>query len=134
MFCLDERIQSTCFFLADWPLSRVLLKDDQNYPWFLLVPRINDVQELYQLSQQEQSLLMQELNRLSLLIKGHYQPKKLNIASLGNIVQQLHIHCIARSEQDCLWPQGIWQSAYTSVPYSEDKIKSILPVLKELMI
>jgi diadenosine tetraphosphate (Ap4A) HIT family hydrolase len=69
---------------------------------------------------------MQEINRLSLLVNQYYQPKKLNIASLGNIVEQLHIHCVARTEHDPLWPQGIWQAAYVSEPYAEERIKTIV--------
>jgi diadenosine tetraphosphate (Ap4A) HIT family hydrolase len=133
LFYLDERIQSSCIALADWSLSRVLLKNDQNYPWFLLVPRKNDVQEIYQLTLQEQMLLMQEINQLSLLIKDYYQPKKINIASLGNIVEQLHIHCVARSECDSLWPHGIWQPSFTCMPYTEEQLNTVLPVLKDLL-
>lgn len=133
MFYLDERIESTCFVLGDWPLSRVLLKNDQSYPWFLLVPRINDVQEIYQLDKAAQSLLMEEINQLSLLVKQHYQPDKLNVAALGNVVAQLHVHIVARSTQDGLWPQGIWQGAQNSIPYEECRLNSILPGLRTMI-
>jgi diadenosine tetraphosphate (Ap4A) HIT family hydrolase len=133
LFQLDPRLQSTCFYLGDWPLSQVLLKNEQNYPWFLLVPRRKNVQELYQLATEEHILLMQEINQLSLLITHYYQPKKLNIATLGNIVEQLHVHCVARTEQDPLWPQGIWQASYTPVTYSDEAITMVLPTLKHLV-
>jgi diadenosine tetraphosphate (Ap4A) HIT family hydrolase len=134
LFQLDSRLQSTCYYLGDWPLSQVLLKNEQHYPWFLLVPRRESVQELYQLNAQEQAHLTQEINQLSLLIINYYQPKKLNIATLGNIVSQLHVHCVARTEQDPLWPQGIWQSCHTPTPYNDEIIKEILPILKRLVL
>ena len=133
LFYLDERIESTCFVLGDWPLSRVLLKNDQSYPWFLLVPRINHIQEIYQLDKAAQSLLMEEINQLSLLVKQHYQPDKLNVAALGNVVAQLHVHIVARSIQDGLWPQGIWQGAQNSIPYEECRLNSILPGLRTMI-
>ena len=133
LFQLDPRIQATSFFLGSWPLSNVLLKNDENYPWFLLVPRRSDIEEIYQLDAQDQLLLMQEINQLSLLVKNYYQPKKINVASLGNIVRQLHIHCVARTEQDSLWPQGIWQSSYQSTPYPEAVLQTMLPRFEELV-
>lgn len=133
LFQLDARLQSTCFFLGHWTLSSVLLKNDQSYPWFVLVPRKSNIEEIYQLSQEEQFILMQEINQLSLLIKNFYQPKKINVASLGNVVQQLHIHCVARTEHDPLWPQGIWQTAYKAVPYTQATIEEIVPKLKQLI-
>lgn len=133
MFELDERIAASSFVLGDWSLSKVLLKNDRNYPWFLLVPRRAKLEELYQLSGKEQGLLMQEINQLSLLVKNYYQPEKINIATLGNMVRQLHIHCVARGEQDPLWPQGIWQTAYQAQEYSEKELTVILPSLVNLV-
>ena len=97
------------------------------------MPRITNVQEIYQLSQEEQRVLIQEINQLSLFIKQYYQPKKINVASLGNIVAQLHIHCLARLVDDPLWPQGVWQPAYEAKPYSDAWIANKLPTLKQLI-
>ncbi len=133
MFQLDERLNSSGFILGDWTLSTVILKNDRNYPWFLLVPRIIDVEELYQLNSEEQLLLMKEIKQLSLIIKDNFQPKKINVASLGNSVRQLHIHCVARSENDPLWPQGIWQNAYQPDVYNEEELKLLLPRLRLLI-
>ena len=130
---LDERLSSSCFVLGNWPLSTVLLKNDQNIPWFLLVPRVNNVEEIYHLESHEQIMLMQEINHLSLLVKKHYQPEKINIAALGNIVRQLHVHCVARTSNDPFWPQGIWQSCYQSKAYSEEQLQLLLPILKNLV-
>lgn len=134
MFSIDERIQSTCFTLDDWPLSRVLLKNEQHYPWLILVPRKNNVHELYQLEKEARQILMEEITQLSLLVNEYFKPEKLNIGALGNVVPQLHIHIVARSQSDDLWPQGIWQSAMHATPYEEKRLNTLLPDLKRVVI
>lgn len=131
MFLIDERIQSTCFMLGDWPLSRVFLKNDQQYNWFILVPRKENIQEIYHLSKNDRELLMEEINQLSLLVKKKFNPDKLNIASLGNIVSQLHIHVVGRRSNDVLWPQGIWQSSSGTMPYNMNELSPELSSLSE---
>ncbi len=133
MFSIDERIQSTCFTLGDWPLSRVLLKNEQNYPWFILVPRKSNVHEVYQLVKEERQILMEEINQLSLLVNDYFKPDKLNIGALGNVVPQLHIHIVARNKSDDLWPQGIWQSTMQATSYEEKQLNAFLPELKNLV-
>lgn len=128
---IDTRILSTSFALGDWPLSRVFLKNEQAYPWFILVPRTPSIQEIYQLNKNERMLLMEEINQLSLFINEHFHPYKLNIGALGNIVSQLHIHVVGRKQDDPLWPQGIWQSAMQTTPYTEDQLNQQLPSLRE---
>lgn len=133
MFCIDERIQSTGFFLGDWPLSRVFLKNEECYPWFILVPRKENIQEIYQLVKEEREVLIEEINQLSLLVNGYFKPDKLNIGALGNVVPQLHVHIVARTKNDVLWPQGIWQSSMLATPYDEEKLKTLLPILRNLI-
>lgn len=133
MFQIDERITTTSLFLGQWPLSSVFLKNDQNIPWFILVPRKAEAEEIYHLNSEEQKILIQEINQLTLIIKNHYQPRKINVASLGNIVQQLHIHCVGRTEEDPLWPQGIWQVNYQPTPYPKELLKTTLPQLELLI-
>lgn len=102
MFCIDDRIKSSSFILGEWPLSTVLLKNDASYPWFILVPRKMDIQEIYQLEKSERFLLIEEINQLSLLVRDYFKPDKLNIGALGNIVPQLHIHIVIRRKNDPL--------------------------------
>lgn len=130
MFCIDERLQSTCFLLGEWPLSSVLLKNDSQFPWFLLVPRKNNLKEIHQLESVERFILMEEINQLSLLMNNYFKPDKLNIGALGNVVSQLHVHIIGRKVQDALWPQGIWQPSLTNIHYDETLLNSLLPELK----
>ena len=133
MFCIDERIQSTSFLLGDWPLSRVFLKNEDSYPWFILVPRRENIQEIHQLVKEERQILMEEINQLSLIVKDNFKTDKLNIGALGNVVSQLHIHVIARNKKDTLWPQGLWQSSMNSTPYEEQRLNKLLPDLQELI-
>lgn len=132
MFDIDDRIRSTSFILGEWPLSTVLLKNEQAYPWLILVPRHESVQEIYQLSKQDRALLMEEINQLSLLVQEYFKPEKLNIGALGNIVAQLHVHVIGRNKQDSLWPQGVWQSSHHPNSYTEEQLKKLLPDLQAL--
>jgi diadenosine tetraphosphate (Ap4A) HIT family hydrolase len=133
LFCIDERIISTSFILGDWPLSRVLLKNESQFPWFILVPRVENIQEIYQLAKENQQVLMEEINQLSLLVNHYFNPDKLNIGALGNVVPQLHVHLIARNKHDAMWPQGIWQSALNSRAYERSELNPLLADLKDLI-
>lgn len=119
---IDTRILTTCVFLGEWPLSKVFLKNQSNYPWLILVPKVENISEIYQLTSQMQHQLMDEIKAASIILEKLLQPTKLNIGSLGNIVSQLHIHVIARFEHDDLWPHGIWQENMKSKPYHADEL------------
>lgn len=129
-FLIDSRITTTCIELTDWPLSRVFLKNEANYPWFILVPRQDNIQEIHQLPQKLQYQLMDEINQLSFIIHDQFKPDKLNIGALGNIVSQLHIHVIARFTHDKLWPHGVWQANQTTTPYTPDAIEILIKQLQ----
>lgn len=132
-FRIDNEILSTCFEVADWPLSRILLKNNANYPWLILVPREKGIQDIDQLSPQSRYIFMEEISQLSSIVKLYFRPDKLNIGALGNIVPQLHMHIIARYKQDELWPHGVWQSAQTTCPYTEDKLNRLIGELRGLV-
>lgn len=129
-FILDARIDSSCFELVDWPLCRVLLKNNADYPWIILVPRQDSIQEIIELSTYMQHQLLDEIARLSLIMKTFFNPDKLNIGTLGNIVSQLHIHVVARFTHDPLWPHGVWQEDLSHNPYSPNQLKSLLKELR----
>lgn len=132
-FVVDDRISSTCFELGDWPLSRILLKNNADYPWLILVPRIENVQEIDQLAQQSRHLLINEISQLSSIVRTCFKPDKLNVGALGNMVPQLHIHVVARFTHDKLWPHGIWQAAQTTSSYAEDSLNPLLAQLRSLI-
>lgn len=105
---IDPNLLTDSFEICDLELSRVILKNDKDNPWFLLVPRKKNASEIIDLNSEEQSLLMEEIVLVSNFLKEYYRPFKINVASLGNQVRQLHVHVIARYEGDRAWPNPIW--------------------------
>lgn len=94
--------------VGDLPLSRVLVINDANYPWLLLVPRRTGVSEMIDLDEVEQAQLWTEIARTGRALKAVTECDKLNIATLGNVVPQLHVHLIARRKGDAAWPKPVW--------------------------
>ena len=94
--------------LGDLPLSRVLVMNDANYPWLILVPRKPDITELIDLDEREQTQLMGEVTQVARALRELTACHKLNIAALGNVVPQLHVHIIARFRHDAAWPNPVW--------------------------
>jgi len=120
----DELLQGKIDLLS-WPLSQILMVNDQNYPaWFVLIPRINGLTEITDLSQQQQEILWREVGALAKLVKETCTPCKLNIASLGNIVPQLHIHITARRADDPAWP-GPCYGAVAAKPWDDASFLSL---------
>ncbi len=130
-FSLDERLQSSCFTLIDWPLSRVLLKNHADYPWLILVPRKMHVTEMTELTELEQKQLMCEINTASQIMQRIFQTDKINVGALGNVVSQFHFHIVGRYRHDPLWPQGIWQAANIEKKYTDPQsvIEQLMPAL-----
>lgn len=121
MFELHPQLDKDCLVLGDFPLCRLLLCKDANYPWCILVPRANDVREIYQLSEGEQRQLIWESSYLARILDLMYKADKINIAALGNMVPQLHIHHIARYIKDPAWPGPVWGVA-PAKPYSKNEL------------
>jgi diadenosine tetraphosphate (Ap4A) HIT family hydrolase len=105
---LHPQLVNDTFGVGDLPLSRVLLMNDANYPWLILVPRRADIVEIIDLDEQQQSHLMSEIALLAGVLKDVTACDKLNIAAIGNVVPQLHIHVIARRRDDAAWPRPVW--------------------------
>lgn len=121
-FLVDERLQNSSFFLLDWPLSRILLKNHADYPWIILIPRRENITEIMQLHRSDREQLIHEIDAASHVLQNIFQPDKLNVGSLGNIVSQLHIHVVGRFQHDPLWPQGIWQLNNIEKPYTDSAL------------
>jgi len=117
-FELDPRLAADTRFVGDLALSRVLLINDSNYPWLLLVPRRRGVSEITDLGHLERAHLMTEITAVADALKAETNCDKLNIAALGNVVPQLHVHIIARSHNDAAWPRPVWGHA-PAQPYSD---------------
>ena len=109
--------------IGDLPLSRVFIINDANYPWLLLVPRRADIVELIDLDDVEQAQLMTEITRVARALRAVTGCDKLNIAALGNVVPQLHVHLIARFRADAAWPKPVW-GVVPARPYEREELNS----------
>lgn len=107
--------------LAHWPLCEVRLMDDAHHPWLILVPRVEDAVDITDLDAAQQATLMREIDRAARALQSAVKPHKLNVAALGNVVPQLHVHVIARYRDDIAWPRPVWGTA-TAQPYSPEQL------------
>lgn len=130
VFKLHPQLIQDTLFVTDLVLSRLLLKNDARFFWLILVPRKPEISELIDLTSAEQEALLAEINLLSKLLKESYEADKLNIASIGNIVPQLHIHVIARYQKDCAWPAPVW-GFQEPLPFSAEKSESLVEILRQ---
>lgn len=108
MFKLDERLFKDTVVLGDFTLCRVLLMNDSRYPWLILVPRRAGISELFELEMAEQQQLWQETSYVGQVLKDVFQADKINIATLGNVVKQLHMHIVVRMQDDAAWSAPVW--------------------------
>lgn len=115
-FVLDPRLANDTVKLWDWPLCSVLLMNDARYPWVILVPRVPEVAELFELSADDQSQLLKESMAVGAFMAKEFGADKINIANLGNVVRQLHIHHVARFKSDATFPGPVW-GVGTAEPY-----------------
>lgn len=129
MFTLDQRLQQDTLLLGDFPLCRLLLMNDANYPWFILVPRRDEVSELFQLDAQEQQQLWRESTELAEVLKDTFKADKMNVATLGNVVSQLHMHVIVRRKDDPAWPAPVW-GKQPAKPYSDEQVAALRSKLR----
>jgi len=108
IFKLNPTLANDTFPIGCSDLCEWRLMNDAQYPWIILVPQIDGATEIIDLSTEQQTLLLSEINAASQVLKTLCNPDKLNIGALGNLVPQLHIHCIARYQHDPCWPKPIW--------------------------
>jgi diadenosine tetraphosphate (Ap4A) HIT family hydrolase len=108
---LHPELKKDTIDIGDLPLCRVLVIKDGHYPWLLLVPRSEGAVEIFDLPEIEQAQLMTEISRVARALKDITKCDKLNIAALGNVVPQLHVHVIARRQSDVAWPRPVWGAA-----------------------
>lgn len=128
-FVLDPRLAADCHVVGELELSRVLLMDDARFPWLILVPRQAGLRELVELARDQQHALLDEINRVAHVLHAMTNPDKMNIATLGNVVSQLHVHVIARHVGDAAWPRPVWGVGERS-PYTEAERTRVLGLLR----
>lgn len=127
-FTIDEQLATDTAFIADWKLSRVLLMNDARFPWLILVPRRTDVSEFFDLTPEDRQTLTEEFSRAGENLKKLTGCDKINICVIGNQVEQLHVHVIARKENDDVWPSPVWSRGF-AVPYEADALDQAVQTL-----
>ncbi len=125
---LHPQLAKDCIQLGAFPLCRLLLMNDRNFPWFILVPDRDGIREIFQLDENDRAQLMRESCLLSEFLMAEFEGDKLNVAALGNQVPQLHLHHIVRFESDLAWPGPVWGKA-AAVAYSAEGIEGIRETL-----
>jgi diadenosine tetraphosphate (Ap4A) HIT family hydrolase len=126
---LHPQLAKDTIDIGDLPLSRVLVIKDANYPWLLLVPRREDAVEIIDLDEVAQAQLMTEITRVSRALKDITKCDKLNVAALGNVVPQLHVHIIARRTSDAAWPRPVW-GVTQPVPHDAQEVQQFISAMR----
>ena len=123
-FDLHPQLAANNIPVRDLKLSLLMLSNQKTLPWLLLVPRRPQMKEIFQLSSEDRSILMEEISQASRALHLLFAPDKINIGALGNIVPQLHIHVIARFKNDPAWPGPVW-SRFEPAPYTDAGIEDM---------
>ena len=132
MFTLHPQLAKDCFVIGQFPLCQLLLMNDRNYPWFILVPQRENISEIYQLTEADQKLLWRESTDLSARLARHFAADKMNIAALGNVVPQLHMHHIVRYRHDPAWPAPVW-GKLPAAAYTDSDMQQLLTNLTPIL-
>jgi diadenosine tetraphosphate (Ap4A) HIT family hydrolase len=135
-FALHPRLAADTAFIADWPLSRVLVMNDERFAWIILVPRRADVSEIFDLDEAARAVLTSGIARVSERLKiwaaARGSCDKINIGLIGNVVKQLHIHVVARTKDDAAWPGTVW-GAGQAVPYGAGDLARVIAELRDTL-
>ena len=129
-FQLHPRLKQDCISIGRFDLCQLLMMNDSHYPWFILVPEKADIKEIYQLAKPDQHTLLEESSYLAENLAALYKADKMNIAAIGNLVPQLHIHHIVRYQSDKAWPDPVW-GKFAAIPYTQQQIADNITRIKE---
>ena len=121
---IHPRLAADCILLGRFPLCHLLLMNDSNYPWFILVPDREGVREIYQLDDADRAQLLGESCALAEFLMRDFDGDKLNVAALGNQVPQLHLHHIVRYQSDPAWPAPVW-GRHPPIPYPPEALQEV---------
>ena len=124
MAAIHPLLADDCIHLGRFRLCHLLLMNDRNYPWYILVPDRDNIQEIYQLAGDDRQQLLAESCLLSEFLMDEFDGNKLNVAALGNQVSQLHLHHIVRFETDPAWPAPVW-GKQPPLPYTDEALDEI---------
>lgn len=131
-FQLHPRLKEDCLVVGQLALSQLLMMNDSQYPWFILAPRRPGVTEIYQLEKNDRQQLLNESCVLAEKLQEIYRPDKLNIAAIGNLVPQLHVHHVVRYRTDIAWPAPIW-GKFPAQPFTQKLADSRIAGLREAL-
>lgn len=126
-FTLDPILKRDSHYLTELKLCQIRLMDNSNYPWLILVPMKNNIIEITDFEQTDYDLFNWEIRKVAKILQNEFKPDKLNIAAIGNVVPQMHVHIIARFKNDTLFPKTVWGSQF--LPYDEESLKAIKDIL-----
>lgn len=129
-FQLHERLAADTWAVRDLPLCRVLLMDDSRYPWVILVPRRDGLREFHEVASADKAAFQGEIDLVSEVLKASSGAFKLNVAAIGNMVPQLHVHVIARFEGDAAWPKPVWGLG-EATPYAPQEAEFLMERLRK---
>ena len=129
MFELNSRLEQDSLFVGDFKLCMVRLINDARYPWVILIPKRKDVTEAFQLDESDQHQLNIESLYVAKQLAALVDADKMNIAALGNVVSQLHIHHVARYKGDETWPAPVWGKG-DAVPYKKAESDAVIQQLR----
>jgi len=129
VFSLDSRLAADTIAVCELPLSTVRLMNDSRFPWLILVPRRANASELTDLEPADRLRLWDEVADASRTLAAIAKPKKLNVAAIGNVVAQLHMHIVARNERDAAWPGPVW-GVGTAQPYAPGAAERLIAELQ----
>ncbi len=132
-FRLHPSLKASTFPVVHLDLCKVLLQNDERFSWLVLVPCVSDIKEIYQLSSDQQHLLVDEISRVSQALQVYTKADKINIAAFGNMTPQLHIHIIARFETDPFWPNPVIGIG-CKIPYTEIERDAVIRDLQEVLL
>lgn len=131
-FNLHPQLAADSLFIINLPLCQVRLENVHNFPWLILVPRINQLTEVHQLSSRQQAQLITESSLCAQALTHLFEVDKINVGALGNVVSQLHWHVVARRQQDDAWPKPVWGFSPTQ-PWSEETLSTIIQRLADYL-
>lgn len=130
MFILHPQLSQDTYTVGFMPLSQILMSRDANYPWFILVPQRANVAEIHHLTAKDRQQFLKESVLLSEAMEELFKPDKLNVAALGNMVSQLHVHHVARYKTDPAWPKPVW-GAVAPAEYEEQLLQQRLQLIEQ---
>jgi diadenosine tetraphosphate (Ap4A) HIT family hydrolase len=132
VWALHAQLATDTALVGDFPLCRLLLMNDAQYPWCILVPRIVGARELHRLDDADQLQLLRESTALARAMEAVFKPHKMNVAALGNMVPQLHLHHIARYKGDAAWPAPVW-GKHPAQAYADEQRDGRVAALREAL-